>query len=132
MLPFSWVTGTVDLHSHPWPAASPLPPPHLGDGDALLLHGLEERLVVLPHLVELVNAADALVCAGGGGRRGVDEGRGRGTSLRGSPLRTRAPASSACSPETGSRTRVTVRPVALVVLPHTYTPLQAGEGGGQQ
>lgn len=33
----------------------------LGDGDALLLHGLQQRLVLLPHLVELVDAAHALV-----------------------------------------------------------------------
>mmetsp|Transcript_24918 Transcript_24918/g.80263 ORF Transcript_24918/g.80263 Transcript_24918/m.80263 type:complete len:365 (-) Transcript_24918:503-1597(-) len=35
---------------------------------------------------------------------------------------TSAPASSPNSPDTWSRTMVTVSPVALVVLPHTYTP----------
>lgn len=36
----------------------------LGDGDGLLLHGLQQRLMLIGHLIKLVNAANALIaCA---------------------------------------------------------------------
>lgn len=41
---------------------NPEPPPHLSDGDGLLLHHLVDGCAVgVGHLVELIDAADALV-----------------------------------------------------------------------